>query len=416
MRLRQLLPVLSRTALAGVGVVAGIAIIASHLSSGSVAYAAETDLIATGAGQGGGAHVRTFGPDGTDGGVSYFSNGTPSSGATVAVGDVTGDGAPEIITGTGPGLEARVQVWNRDGKTLIAESTPFPGFKGGVNVAVGNVDDSAALEVIVAAGAGGGPHVKAQRFISGQLSDVFGFYAYDRAFTGGVFVAGAPGRIITGAGAGGGPHVRVFQTQGGAPTLANEWMAYGSFNGGVRVAAGVVRTDNVIDVVTAAGAGGGPHVKLWSIAGVEGDGFYAYDPTFRGGAFVAVANGKRIITGAGSGGGPHVKVITFANGDFSTNASFFAYAREFSGGVRVAGFPLTTNAPPRPPRPPRRRPPRPPRRPAPASRRFACPSSALARDLIGRPGGRLVTQRRVVAPTKELPLGVFAFLACLDKR
>jgi len=130
----------------------------------------------------------------------------------------------------------------------------------------------------------------------------------------------------------------------GAPIVASEWMAFGAFTGGVRVAAGAVRTD-VVDVVTAAGPGGGPHVKLWSLAGVEGPGFFAYDATFRGGTYVAVGNGKRLITGAGSGGGPHVKVITFANQAFSTKASFFAYGPEFSGGVRVAGFPLTVTPP-----------------------------------------------------------------------
>src|SRR5205085_4639984 len=133
---------------------------AAGLMSAPSATAADTDLIATAPGPGGSANIRTFGPDGKSGGVSFTSNGTPTSGATVAVGDITGDGVPELITGTGPGIESGVQVWNRDGKTLIAQMSPFPGFTGGVNVAAANAHDTAALAVIAAAGPGGGPHVR----------------------------------------------------------------------------------------------------------------------------------------------------------------------------------------------------------------------------------------------------------------
>jgi hypothetical protein len=196
------------------------------------------------------------------------------------------------------------------------------------------------MEIIVGAGAGGGPHVKVLRLVNGQLQEVYSFMAYDPAFHGGVYVAGSGGRIITGAGAGGGPHVRVFRVNQGVLSVAAEWMAYGTFNGGVRVAAGGVRGATA-DVITGAGPGGGPHVKLYSLDGVEGPGFMAYDPAFKGGAWVAAAQG-RLITGAGAGGGPHVIVRTFnANSTWTIAASFFAYAADFHGGVRVAGFPAT---------------------------------------------------------------------------
>ena len=87
-----------------------------------------------------------------------------------------------------------------------------------------------------------------------------------------------------------------------------------TFTGGVRVAVGDVNGDGVEDVIAAAGPGGGPNVKVFS--GVDGSlmfSFFAYDPSFTGGVFVAAGDtnndGKAdIITGAGAGGGPHVKV------------------------------------------------------------------------------------------------------------
>ena len=93
--------------------------------------------------------------------------------------------------------------------------------------------------------------------------------AYNAAFTGGVFVAAGDingdgqADIVTGPGAGGGPHVRIFS--GAAARVLGEYFAYSAaFSGGVNVAAGDVNGDGTADVITGAGAGGGPHVRVFS--------------------------------------------------------------------------------------------------------------------------------------------------------
>jgi RHS repeat-associated protein len=226
-----------------------------------------------------------------------------------------------------------------------------PGFTGGVRVATGDINGDGALDIITAAGPGGGPHVRVFDGLTGvQLPGTVGnFYAYDPAFSGGVFVASADVNgdnrddIITGAGAGGGPHVRVFSGVDGAELMG--FYAYDSrFSGGVSVAAGFVDGDDRADIITGAGAGGGPHVKV--IGGSDGAelmSFFAYAPQFAGGVYVASGdvNGDSqadIITGAGAGGGPHVRVID--GGDGSELHSFFAYDPAFTGGVRVASSDL----------------------------------------------------------------------------
>src|SRR5204862_365430 len=92
---------------------------------------------------------------------------------------------------------------------------------------------------------------------------------------------------------------------------------------------------------TGAGYSGGPHVEVFS--GLDGHllhSFFAYDPAVRNGAWVAVGdvNGDGygdIITGAGPGGAPPVKV--FSGADLSQMASFFAYSSTpWSPGCRVA--------------------------------------------------------------------------------
>src|SRR5204863_7714922 len=113
-----------------------------------------------------------------------------------------------------------------------------------------------------------------------------------------------------------------------------------NFTGGVRVATGDVNGDGYDDLITAAGAGGGPHVKVFDgKTGALLREFMAYDAAFTGGVYVAAGDvngdGKAdIVTGVGVGGGPHVKAFSGADG--SVLASFMAYDANFLGGVYVA--------------------------------------------------------------------------------
>jgi hypothetical protein len=160
---------------------------------------------------------------------------------------------------------------------------------------------------------------------------------------GGVPVGSEVHLTAVGAGPGGGPAVQVYNADG-TPRFA--FYAYDqSFTGGVRVAVGDANGDGTDDIITAAGPGGGPHVKVFDgVTGKELWGFYAYDPSFTGGVFVATAdfNGDgiiEIITAAGAGGGPHVKVIDMFTG--TVRRSFFAYDPNFRGGVNVAAADVT---------------------------------------------------------------------------
>ena len=70
-------------------------------------------------------------------------------------------------------------------------------------------------------------------------------------------VSSASAEIITGADAGDSPHVKVFSGQTGAEI--DRFFAFdASFSGAVRVAAGDVTGDGFADILTGAGAGGGP--------------------------------------------------------------------------------------------------------------------------------------------------------------
>src|SRR5262249_53505337 len=109
--------------------------------------------------------------------------------------------------------------------------------------------------------------------------------------------------------------------------------------GGVYVAAADLGNGDGPDVMTGAGAGGGPQVNVFSGASASlKSTFFAYDPNFTGGVRVDAINvpgraGSVIVTSPGPGGGPQVR---FFSGSTPLQ-SFWAYDTLFTGGVFVAG-------------------------------------------------------------------------------
>jgi FG-GAP-like repeat len=195
-----------------------------------------------------------------------------------------------------------VVAYDDFGREVLRFNAFDPSFNGGVRVSRADVNGDGQTDLIAAAGPGGGPHVKVFDGATGAL--VREFFAYDANFSGGVFVDGADlngdGRaeIVTGAGAGGAPHVKVFDGLSGGQVAS--FFAYGaSFTGGVSVAAGRIG-GALIDgnwvgglgpvIATGAGPGGGPHVKIFSPTGVLIDQLFAYDARFTGGVNVAISD------------------------------------------------------------------------------------------------------------------------------
>jgi autotransporter-associated beta strand protein len=274
--------------------------------------------------------------------IQTFNPFPNSSGTSVAIGDVTGDTVDDYVFGAGQGANAEVVIIDGATNQEVQRIVIYNGFTGGVNVALGDVNDDGRLDIVTAARAGGGPHVKVISGLDG--SELMSFFAYVAAFGGGVHVAvgdvNDDGRadIITGAGAGGGPHVKVFSGMDGA-TLQSFFAYDAGFTGGVHVAAGDLNADGHADIILGAGAGGGPHVRALSgDTGAELHSFFAYTPAFSGGVNVAVGdvnddNILDIITAAGPGGGPHVRGFDGVSG--AEVASYFAYDPTFTGGVYV---------------------------------------------------------------------------------
>jgi hypothetical protein len=263
--------------------------------------------------------------------------------ANMASGDVDGDGNDEIIVGAGPGGGPQVRIFSNTGILQGQFFAYDKNFRGGVNVACGDVDGDGIEEIITGAGVGGGPHVR----IFSNRSELKGqFFAYDKNFRGGVNVACGDvdgdgiEEIITGAGVGGGPQVRIFDKQG---RVEGQFFAYDkNFRGGVRITSAHISrgSGNKANIVTAPGPGGGPHIRVFDNYSRIVSQFFAYGVNLTSGVQIASADIDydgldELITGAGPNGASHVR--TFENNGVLLD-SFYAYDKNFKGGVNVSAL------------------------------------------------------------------------------
>jgi len=157
--------------------------------------------------------------------------------------------------------------------------------------------------------------------------------------------------FATGADAGGGPEVKVNFTNGTSVSFFAYDMAY---RGGVRVTMGDLNGDGNNEIITGTGPGGGPNIRVFNVTSSGSvtmvANFFAFEPQFMGGVYVAAGNLNGDVSGsgngiadlivsAGPGGGP--RVIAYSGGANYVNLNnqlcdYFVYSPAFTGGVSVA--------------------------------------------------------------------------------
>jgi hypothetical protein len=224
-----------------------------------------------------------------------------------------------------------------------------PAFRGGVRVAVADIDGDGVPDVIAALGPGGGNRVEVINGRSGlPLAGVLGgFQAFSPAESNGAWVAAGDlsgtGRndIIVGTDVGGAGLVRVFSGRDGH-LLRTLSLGAEARQGGVRVAAADVSGQGHADLIV--GNGPGPQARVCVYDGLtwkEFENYFAFDPTYRGGVQLAAGdlagNGQtELVVSADAGTGA---VRIFRGSDTAAQAQLPLPSAAFVHGARVAVVP-----------------------------------------------------------------------------
>ncbi|NQT49651.1 S8 family serine peptidase [Candidatus Kuenenbacteria bacterium] len=271
--------------------------------------------------------------------ISLFSS-SKYHGMNFQLADLNLDGLQDIVTGTVKGDKPYVRAVDMNEK-MFSSFLAFPTeFRGGVNVSAGDVDNDGKVELVVAPQSNYDPVIKIFDQ-DGKLKKEF--YAFNKSYKEGLNVAvgDVDGdneiEIIVAPRHGILPKVKIFDGQG---NLKTSHVVYSpQFLGGVNIGLGDIDNDGILDIITGAGNGGGPHVQAFNSAGVRLASFMAYGTNFRGGVSVAGFDYNRdgktdIITGAGPSGAPHVRIFDkYAN----LLGEKFAFTANFISGINVGG-------------------------------------------------------------------------------
>jgi subtilisin-like proprotein convertase family protein len=275
-----------------------------------------------------------------------------------------------IAVGTDSGVAAAIRLYrdadlNGSYETLVQEFAPFPGFKGGVRVTLGDFDNDGNDELVSATGAGAPARVVIWNVnADGTVGSVVDDFQPFPGFNGGVFVAAGDrnndgiDELAVGTGKGRGL-VRVYfdSNRNGQllDNLAEEFAPFPKASKGVRLAFG--NTDDVFgdELIVATGPGTRAEVRVFS--DTDRDGTYSDDAViessrpfgnrFRGGLHVAAGPlagagdaGADVIVSQDTGGG-RVRTYSDRDGDGAVFDEALLhelrpYGRRYSGGVRLA--------------------------------------------------------------------------------
>lgn len=257
-----------------------------------------------------------------------------------AITDIDNDGALEAVVGNGEDQLPVVSIYNVLTGELERSFEAFPSqFTGGVSLAIGDLDNNGAKEIITAPQSRGGPQIR----IFDNIGNLKGqFFADDKTLVSGynVSVADSNGdgkEEIVFSQNRSNSTVKIFDFRG---VLVNSFVAiHPAYGEGINLAAGDINGDNRAEIIVSSRTDNEPLVKIFDINGAEQKEFFAYSRYFRGGVNLGLGDINQdgrfdIITGAGSGGGPHVRIFNY---EAELLGQFFAGSENFQGGVTVAG-------------------------------------------------------------------------------
>lgn len=186
--------------------------------------------------------------------IQYLAGATLQSWSAIAGRTPTGDSTVSLTPSDNPGQ-------------ILTSFVPFPGFKGPLSLAQGDLNADQIPDLVVSTAGGGAPQVVAfdgLSLMAGGQTPLCSFFAFDQAFLGGTSVTvlpginDLPGRIAVGAGPGGEPALATFHPDGTLDTIRYAFDQ--AFRGGLRLTSGDLNADGFFDIVAGVASGNAPHV------------------------------------------------------------------------------------------------------------------------------------------------------------
>ena len=285
--------------------------------------------------------------------VSFFAYAPAfTGGVRVALGDVNGDGSTDVITGAGSNGGPQVNVFNVDNTTgAVSLQTSFfafdePFFAGGVYVAAGDTNADGFDDVVVGAGAGGGPRVQVYAgsatglVTSSTLND---FFAYSLDFTGGVVVsagdrnADGDSEVITAPASNGGFNIKSFDVNGNgnSPTVVDNFFAFNDTTsvGGLSLAVGFFDSSNIADLVVGTTNSAFGVFLDSDTSGIATVPFAGFTGAIRAGVAEDSFGQEYAVALAGPTGGPRVSVFSVGATSLNETDNLFVMNPAFTGGL-----------------------------------------------------------------------------------
>ncbi|VTS06475.1 S8 family serine peptidase [Tuwongella immobilis] len=263
--------------------------------------------------------------------------GNPLAGGLIGPSyEIVATGMQVVGAASGPGA---IRVYSTTGE-LMFEQTVFEGdFTGGVRVATGDITGDGIDDILTAAGPGGGPRI---RLIDGATRQVIrDAFVFEPTFTGGVYIAAGDlngdgiAEVIVSAGELGGPRVIAWDGKTGAQLF--DFFAFTATDrSGVTIAVGDLLGTGRNQLI-AGQSMGGSQVRVFDERATLLHSFLAYEPTFTGGVFVAIAENK-LLTLPGQGGAPRLREFDFVDDAFVVTRDEFIASDSARYGATISAF------------------------------------------------------------------------------